>query len=203
MFAGLDGATSEKIMKLVKEVENSAAPGLKERAKMQGDQCMEQAQIALRNAMEDVKVALQNEQKEVSRCLGPHVQEQLIPGYDLAMDERGPGSVARQKVSPAYSRDIRRLILFPLQRVFHEFVKMKKEKMFHGAATLIMDRLDGAAQVVGDALDKKLTALAKQVCGQHIAILCHLTFVFRSKPAWQRFGRRSTKTRISSVLVRW
>ncbi|KAL1734274.1 hypothetical protein EV714DRAFT_202750 [Schizophyllum commune] len=185
LFAGLDGATSEKIMKLVKEVENSAAPGLKERAKMQGDQCMEQAQLALRNAMEDVKVALQNEQKEVSRCLGPHVQEQLIPGYDLAMDERGPGSVARQK------------------RVFHEFVKMKKEKMFHGAASLIMDRLDGAAQVVGDALDKKLNALAKQVCGQHITILCHLTFVLRSKPAWQRFGRRSTKTRISSVLVRW
>ncbi|KAL1709238.1 hypothetical protein EV121DRAFT_276622 [Schizophyllum commune] len=185
LFAGLDGATSEKIMKLVKEVENSAAPGLKERAKMQGDQCMEQAQLALRNAMEDVKVALQNEQKEVSRCLGPHVQEQLIPGYDLAMDERGPGSVARQK------------------RVFHEFVKMKKEKMFHGAATLIMDRLDGAAQVVGDALDKKLNALAKQVCGQHIAISRHLTFMFRSKPAWRRFGRRSTKTRISSVLVRW
>lgn len=145
LFAGLDGATSEKITKLVKEIESSAAPGLKERAKMQGDQCMEQAQVALTDAMEAVKVALQNEQKEVSRCLGPHVQEHLIPGYDLAMDERGRGSVARQK------------------RVFHEYVKLKKEKMFHGAAALIMDRLDSAAEAVGDALEKKLNALAKQV----------------------------------------
>ncbi|KAL1740588.1 hypothetical protein HDZ31DRAFT_85351 [Schizophyllum fasciatum] len=115
LFAGLDSSTSDKIMQLVKDVEASAAPGLKERAKMQGDQCMEQAQLALRNAMADVKVALQNEQKEVSRCLGPHVRDQLIPGYDLAMDERGPGSVARQKV------------------------------------------------LVGDTLDAKLQALAKQV----------------------------------------
>jgi hypothetical protein len=48
--------------------------------------------------MSSVKEALNNEQKEVSRSLAPHVQSELIDGYSAAMEERGPGSVARQKV---------------------------------------------------------------------------------------------------------
>lgn len=45
-----------------------------------------------------VKETMNNEQKEVSRCMAPHVQTQLVDGYDRAMEERGTGSVARQKV---------------------------------------------------------------------------------------------------------
>ena len=45
-----------------------------------------------------VREAMNTQQKEVSRCLAPHVQGQLLEGYERAMEERGPGSVARQKV---------------------------------------------------------------------------------------------------------
>lgn len=48
--------------------------------------------------MEVVKEALGREQKEISRCLAPHIQNELMDGYDLAVEERGRGSVARQKV---------------------------------------------------------------------------------------------------------
>lgn len=82
----------------MKEVEESAASGLKDRARMQGETCAEEARVALKNTVELVKETMNREQKEVSRCLAPHVQEQLIEGYDTAMEERGPGSVARQKV---------------------------------------------------------------------------------------------------------
>jgi len=99
LFGPFEKATLDAINKLVKEVEESAAPGLKDRARMQGETCAQEARVALRKTVDLVKETMNREQKEVSRCLAPHVQEQLIEGYDTAMEERGPGSVARQKAS--------------------------------------------------------------------------------------------------------
>lgn len=99
LFASLEEGTIESINKLSSEVEESAALGLKERVRQQGDLCLEEAKTALKSSLDVVRTALQNEQKEVSRCLAPLVQEELIDGYDRAMEERGTGSVARQKVS--------------------------------------------------------------------------------------------------------
>lgn len=54
--------------------------------------------MALTKTVELVKETMNREQKEVSRIMAPHVQAQLVEGYDTAMEERGVGSVARQKV---------------------------------------------------------------------------------------------------------
>lgn len=86
------------IRDLLNAMESSAAIGLKERVKMQGDLCLAEAEVALKQAVAVVRETLRAEQKEVSRCLAPHVQNNLVEGYELAMDERGKGSVARQKV---------------------------------------------------------------------------------------------------------
>lgn len=86
------------IDKLINEVERSAAPGLKDRAKLQGESCLDEARVALQKTVDTVKETLNNEQKEVSRSLAPHVQGQLLDGYTEAMEHRGKGSVARQKV---------------------------------------------------------------------------------------------------------
>lgn len=98
LFAPFETATLDSINKLLKDVEDSAAPGLKDRTNKQAEVCLEEARVALKNAVELVKQTLATEQKEVSRCIAPHVQAQLIEGYDTAMQERGTGSVARQKV---------------------------------------------------------------------------------------------------------
>jgi hypothetical protein len=98
LFGPFETSTIETITSLVKEVEESAAPGLKDRAKLQGEVCVEEARVALKKTVELVKETMDREQKEVSRCMAPHVQNQLIEGYDTAMLERGTGSVARQKV---------------------------------------------------------------------------------------------------------
>ena len=98
LFASFEKATVEIIQKLIADVEASAAIGLKERAKGQGELCMEEARVALHKTLDAVSEAMNNEQKEVSRCLAPHVQNQLFDGYNRAMEERGLGSVARQKV---------------------------------------------------------------------------------------------------------
>lgn len=85
---------------MLKEVEDSAAPGLKERARGTVDMSLNEARTALKKTIELVRETINTEQKEVSRLLSPHVMNQLAEGYDLAMMERGTGSVARQKVSP-------------------------------------------------------------------------------------------------------
>ena len=98
LFGPFEAAAVEGINKLLNEVEDSAALGLKDRAKVQGDQCLEEARVALRRTMDIVKKTMNNEQKEASRYMVPHIQEQLMDGYDRAAKEKGPGSVARQKV---------------------------------------------------------------------------------------------------------
>ena len=89
------------IQNLLADVEATAAIGLKERAKGQGELCLEEARVTLRKTLEVVSEAMNTQQKEISRCLSPHIQTQLFDGYDRAMEERGRGSVARQKVGCA------------------------------------------------------------------------------------------------------
>lgn len=98
LFGSFEKATNDVIRQLVKEVEDSAPLGLKERAKGQGEISFQDAKAALQKTLTAVRDTITNEQKEISRCLAPHVQTQLFSGYDLAMLERGTGSVARQKV---------------------------------------------------------------------------------------------------------
>lgn len=86
------------INKLIADVEASAAAGLKDHVHAQSSVSQEEARHALVQTMEVVKEALGKEQKEISRCLAPHVQNELTDGYNLALQERGSGSVARQKV---------------------------------------------------------------------------------------------------------
>jgi hypothetical protein len=100
LFGSLEASSIESINRLLKDVENSAAQGLKDRTTTQGEQCLEEARVALKGVTEIVRATMNNEQKEVSRCMAPHVQAQLVDGYDRAMEERGTGSVARQKVDP-------------------------------------------------------------------------------------------------------
>ena len=98
LFGPFEDATIRAINDLVKDIEDSAAAGLKDRARLQGETCVEEARVALKKTVGLVKETMNTEQKEVSRCMAPHVQEQLVEGYDTAMEERGTGSVARQKV---------------------------------------------------------------------------------------------------------
>jgi hypothetical protein len=98
LFAGFERSAIAAINQLLRQVEDSAAFGLKDRTKIQGEVCLEEAKVAMIAILDIVKESLNSEQKEISRCLAPHVQNQLLDGYDRAMEERGKGSVARQKV---------------------------------------------------------------------------------------------------------
>ena len=101
LFASFDKSAAAVICKLVKEIEESVPLGLKDRAKMQMETCLEEAKLTMCNIIEHVQKSLTSEQKEISRCLAPHVQSQLVKGYVRAMEEKGRGSVARQKVRQA------------------------------------------------------------------------------------------------------
>lgn len=98
LFGGFEKATNTAIAGLMKEIEESAALGLRERVRGQGELAMEEARVALGKTINLVQDTITTQQKEVSRCLAPHVQNQLYDGYEEAMQERGRGSVARQKV---------------------------------------------------------------------------------------------------------
>ena len=145
LFTAFESATLKSINKLLKDVEDSAAIGLKDRVKSQAELCLEEAGVALKKTLELVRQTMNNEQKEVSRCLAPHVQDQLVDGYDRAMEERGTGSVARQKA------------------VFHNYIDDCKDDVFDDGADVLLDRLSKAAEAIGAALDSALSDLAEKV----------------------------------------
>ncbi|KDR83818.1 hypothetical protein GALMADRAFT_236220 [Galerina marginata CBS 339.88] len=145
LFAPFQASTISAITTLVKEVEESSAPGLKDRAKLQGETCVEEARVALTKAVELVKETMNREQKEVSRCMAPHVQAQLVEGYDTAMEERGTGSVARQK---AY---------------FRRYIDDCKDNIFDDGADVVLERLTKAAEAIGETLDEAMGKLAQKI----------------------------------------
>ncbi|KAI0829426.1 hypothetical protein BC628DRAFT_1501297 [Trametes gibbosa] len=124
LFASFEKSTLEVIQKLIGDVTASAAPGLQERARGQGELAMDEARVALKKTLEI---------------------KQLVDGYNRAMDERGRGSVARQKT------------------VFHDYVVRIKDEVFTGAADVILGRLSQAAEAVDDALEDALQELARKI----------------------------------------
>jgi len=109
LFSTFEASITNSINKLVSDVEGSAATSLKDRVRTQGEACTEEAKAALKNIVEVVRETMNSEQKEVSRCLVPHIQRQLFEGYDTAMEERGSGSVARQKVNRVFFEGSRKM----------------------------------------------------------------------------------------------
>lgn len=69
LFASFEKSTKAAIEKLLKEIENSAPVGLKDRTKGQGLVCQEEANVALNKTLDLVKETMNNEQKEVSRLI--------------------------------------------------------------------------------------------------------------------------------------
>lgn len=163
MFASFERAANNTILKLLKEIEADAAPGLKERAKGQGELSLDEAKVALQKTLGIVRETIHTEQKEVSRSLAPHVQNQLIDGYDRAMEERGKGSVARQKVSMCSRFFLRMLMFLSTKALFHDYVNSIKNEVFEDASDVIMGRLSKAAEAVGQALEEALAELAEKV----------------------------------------
>ncbi|KAG2369878.1 hypothetical protein BDR07DRAFT_1526349 [Suillus spraguei] len=145
LFASLSNAIMTSINQLIADVEASAAAGLKDRVHAQSSVSQEEARHALGQTMEVVKEALAKEQKEISRCLAPHVQNELTEGYNLALQERGTGSVARQKA------------------VFRNYINGHKHDVFDGGAEVLMGRLSTAAETIGKALNESLRQLAEKI----------------------------------------
>lgn len=94
----MERAERAEITKLLKDIEDSAPTGLKDRCRIQSQVALKEAQTVTVNILQNIKTAMTNEQKEISRCLTPHVKNELLDGYAAAMEEKGTGSVARQKV---------------------------------------------------------------------------------------------------------
>ncbi|KAF9055172.1 hypothetical protein BDZ89DRAFT_1055778 [Hymenopellis radicata] len=145
LFKAFRGATLATIKELLSDFESSAALGLKDRTKSQAELCLKEAEVALQKTIAIVSESLSSEQKEISRCLAPHVQEGLVEGYDQAMEERGTGSVKRQK------------------DFFHKYIEDHKDNIFENGADVIMERLNTAAASVGSGLAESLGQLAQKI----------------------------------------
>ncbi|KAF7301325.1 hypothetical protein MIND_00697600 [Mycena indigotica] len=145
VFTPLLNSILERVSNLVKDVEKSAASGLKDYAKSQGETCRESARVALTQTVASVKATLIDEQKTVSRSVAPYVKDQLLDGYELAMEERGTGSVARQKA------------------VFRNYISNCKDTLFEDGADSILEQLDDCASSVGVTLNSAMVLLAQKV----------------------------------------
>lgn len=118
LLSSLETKVIRSLEALLSEFENSCPMGLRERARQQGHMCVEQSKVALQNTIDIVNAQLSAGQKDVSRCLAPTVRDQMYEGYRRAMEERGRGSVARQKVcSVAHNKSQPVLTLSPYPRL--------------------------------------------------------------------------------------
>ncbi|KAG1886363.1 uncharacterized protein F5891DRAFT_1120509 [Suillus fuscotomentosus] len=145
LFTPLSSAVTECVKKLLADVEVSAVAELKERACARSSDSQEEVHLTLGKIIEVVEGALVREQKEISRCLAPHVQTELVDGYNRATRQRGKGSVARQKT------------------VFRDYVNTHRHVVFDGGAEVLLGRLSAAAEAVGKALNESLRELAEKV----------------------------------------
>ena len=155
LFASFQQSADKAIINLLKEVEVSCPPGLKERAAMQFEVSMNESKLAMEKITGTVHEALQSQQKDISRSLVPHVQSSLKDGYGRAMEERGPGSVARQKAA------------------FRDYLSSHKDYIFTGSAETVMSKLNAVAEAVGVVLQAKLLELAEKVSRPELPILIH------------------------------
>ena len=86
---------------LLVEVEESAASSMKSRTRLQGSQCREEAQVAIRRIATLVQNIMKDGRKEW-RHLAPQIRTQLGPGYDNAIKIKGKESAALQKASKPF-----------------------------------------------------------------------------------------------------
>jgi hypothetical protein len=166
LFGPMNKAINTNVQKLIKEVEATAPPGLKDRCKTQGQLSLQDAEVAMKQLISKIKEQMSKEQKEISRCVAPHVRNELLEGYEEAILERGTGSVARQKVSSIiiHSCHHRSHSSFPsFQAKFHRYVESIKATVFSNLSNHIIERLDSAADAIQTVMDEALDSLANKV----------------------------------------
>jgi len=155
LFASFQQSADKAIGNLLKEVEASCPPGLKERAAKQFGVSMNEYKLAMEKISGTVNEALQSQQKDISRSLVPLVQSSLKDGYRRATEQHGRGSVVRRK------------------ETFHEYVSSHKDEIFTGSAETVMSKLNAVAEAVGVVLQKKLIELAEKVLHFELLISRH------------------------------
>ncbi|KIY48788.1 hypothetical protein FISHEDRAFT_58698 [Fistulina hepatica ATCC 64428] len=119
--AAIEGA----INSLLKDFEKSATTGLRDPARIQAGACKEEAKAAMQKSMT--------------------VVAELIPTYDRAMEERGTGSIKRQK------------------EYFHNFIDADKDDILSDGADVILDGLDQAVETERNALCTSVGELANRI----------------------------------------
>ena len=91
---------------------------------------------SLQAAVVELKDAANKQQRELSRSMEPLVQEHMIPGYDTANAEAGPGS-HRRRVG-----------------LLERHVRREAPKMFDAAAKSIVGKMSSMRKDIGAQLEK-------------------------------------------------
>ncbi|TDL30169.1 hypothetical protein BD410DRAFT_759365 [Rickenella mellea] len=126
-------------------VRRSCPVALVDRMNNQIDLAKDQAKQVLRTRKNTARKTLKAFQKEGLSCVSSHVQDELEDAYDEAFQERGIGSVARQKA------------------IFQGHIQRHKTEMFNSGVDALFQDIDRVIAKVGVSLRRALKNLAKQV----------------------------------------
>lgn len=83
LFAEFERRTINSVKDIIAEIKETAPYGLQDRCGVQGELSIQEAGVTMKQIVAVVADTLQKEQKEISRCLAPHIQAQLRPGYQV------------------------------------------------------------------------------------------------------------------------
>ena len=93
-------AANKVVETLLQDMESSATTqDLRCAVKTQADISLTEWTVAVKKIVDVAEERLKEKQKEISRVFEEHVSGNLTEGYKTASEQRGPGSVKRQKVS--------------------------------------------------------------------------------------------------------
>ncbi|KAH7103619.1 hypothetical protein BKA62DRAFT_768562 [Auriculariales sp. MPI-PUGE-AT-0066] len=121
-------------------VEKSAPDGLKDNFRAQIGMALKDASAAMTGIVTWVKEAISSQQRERSRVLAPM---EMIPGYDLTMEERGTESVACPKMC------------------LRKYIEDNHQDIYENALDLLTNRLSSVSSHIDIVVDGSLEELAK------------------------------------------
>ncbi|PVF97245.1 hypothetical protein CPB86DRAFT_786050 [Serendipita vermifera] len=173
----LENVALSIIKNMANDVETSThTDEMRRKCNIQGVIAQEESKVELKRILEFIANDLQDRQKEISRLISPTIRSLLCDGYFAASQERGRGSVARQKLTFRDQVDAVRGSIF---KDVIEKVSERLESLTDGTNGHLKAGFEGLAQkfevsmavLWDDATDTPLQRIIRQQAKQHISMI--------------------------------
>lgn len=142
MLAQAMQAVETQINNLLGDLKDMVPPSLASQYAARHQIASSDARLAINRILGDIITKLQRERCNISKHLASKVKDELHAGYQLALEQHGPGSFSRQK------------------SIIHNYIENRREIIFMNCQEALLRRLDHAAEAIRRPLTLALAELS-------------------------------------------